>query len=111
MNEIDIYISNFPVNVQERLKTIRKLIQQTAPFLTEGICMRMPTYYLNNKWLLHFAAFKNHISFFPQANGVAAFADKLTGYKTSKGTIQFPNDKPLPLNLISEIVKYKTNNS
>lgn len=73
--------------------------------------MRMPTYYLNNKWLLHFAAFKNHISFFPQANGVAAFADKLTGYKTSKGTIQFPNDKPLPLNLISEIVKYKTNNS
>lgn len=107
MNEIDAYINGFSGEIKERLISIRNTIKEIAPQLTERICMRMPTFDLNGKWLLHFAAFKKHISFFPQANGVAAFADKLTKYKTSKGTIQFPNDEPLPIDLIREIVKFK----
>jgi len=107
MNEIDTYISGFSPEIQEKLKAIRDMIREEAPMATERICMNMPTYDLNGKWLVHFAAFSKHIGFYPQPEGVEAFQDKLTEYKTSKGAIQFPLSKPLPLELIRDIVRYR----
>lgn len=111
MNEIDNYIATYPADVQERLAAIRAIVHEEAPRATERICMNMPTFDLNGKWFVHFAAFPKHIGFYPQPEGVAAFKDKLTGYKTSKGTIQFPLSKPLPLDLIREIVRYRAKQS
>lgn len=110
MNEIDAYINGFPSEVQVRLTTVRELIREIAPQATERICMRMPTYDLNGKWLVHFAGFDKHIGFYPQPEGIIAFQDKLKEYKTSKGAVQFPLDKPLPLDLIREIVRYRVEN-
>lgn len=107
MNEIDAYIKGFPAEVQERLTAIREIVREIAPQATERICMRMPTYDLNDKWLVHFAGFSKHIGFYPQPEGIIAFEDKLSGYKTTKGAIQFPLDQPMPLELIREIVKYR----
>lgn len=107
MNEVDKYIAGFPGDIQERLCAIRKIILELAPQATERICMRMPTYDLNGKWLVHFAAFKNHIGFYPQPEDITAFKEKLSGYKTSKGAVQFPHNKPLPTDLIREIVKFR----
>ncbi len=107
MNEIDRYISQFPVEVQERLTAIREIVRELAPSASERICMRIPTFDLNGKWLVHYAGFDKHIGFYPQPDAVLAFKDKLTGYKTSKGTIQFPLNSALPVDLIREIVKYR----
>lgn len=107
MNEIDAYISGFSPDVQERLTDIRNIVHEEAPQVTERICMRMPTFDLNGKWFVHFAAFPKHIGFYPQPEGVEAFKDRLAGYKTSKGTIQFPLSQPLPLELIRDIVRYR----
>ncbi len=107
MNEVEKYIENFPQEVQERLNIIRKIILELAPDATERICMGMPTYDLSGKWLVHFAGFKNHIGFYPQPQGVTAFSEKLTKYKTSKGAIQLPLNKLLPEELIREIVSYR----
>lgn len=107
MNEVDVYIESYPDDVQKRLKEIRNMILEEAPDATERICMRMPTYDLNGKWFVHFAAFKKHIGFYPQPNGIEAFEDKLKDYKTSKGTVQFPLNKPLPIDLMREIVRYR----
>ena len=107
MNEIDAYIDGFPAEVQKRLKAIRNIVRELAPQATERICMRMPTFDLNGKWLVHYAGFEKHIGFYPQPEGIIAFKDRLAGYKTSKGTIQFPLSKPLPLDLIRDIVKYR----
>lgn len=107
MNEIDAYINGFPDEVRERLSAIRDMVRELAPEATERICMRMPTYDLNGKWLVHFAGFEKHIGFYPQPEGVTAFKDKLSEYKTSKGSIQFPLNKPLPLDLIREIIEFR----
>ncbi|MGE5398007.1 MAG: iron chaperone [Chitinophagales bacterium] len=107
MNQVDAYIKGFPNEVQERLTAIRNIIIEIAPKATERICMRMPTYDLNGKWLVHFAGFQKHISLYPQPEGITAFKEKLTDYKTSKGTVQFPLSKPLPLDLIREIVAFR----
>jgi uncharacterized protein YdhG (YjbR/CyaY superfamily) len=102
----DEYISLFPPETQEVLQTIRKTIHEAAPAAQEKISWRMPTfYYLGN--LVHFAAFKNHVGLYPGASGVEAFQEELREYKTSKGAIQFPYKKPLPLKLISKIVAYR----
>lgn len=102
----DEYISQFPPGIREKLETIRKVIKESAPDAEEKISYQMPAFALNGI-LVYFAAFKDHIGFFPTAGGVAAFKDELAGYKTSKGTIQFPMDKPLPYDLISRIVKFR----
>ncbi|MDL2292710.1 DUF2200 family protein [Acholeplasma sp. OttesenSCG-928-E16] len=107
MNEVDNYITSFPVDVQNRLAAIRAIIHEEVPQVTERICMNMPTFELNGKWFVHFAAFSKHIGFYPQPEGVAAFSDRLIDYKTSKGAIQFPLSKPLPLDLVREIVRYR----
>lgn len=110
MNEVEIYISSFPVEVKERLEAIRKIIQEKAPEATERICMSMPTYDFKGKWLVHFAGYDRHIGFYPQPEGITEFKEELEGYKTSKGTIQFPHNKELPLALIARIVEYRVKN-
>jgi uncharacterized protein YdhG (YjbR/CyaY superfamily) len=107
MSEIDSYINSFPADVQERLHVIRDIVRELAPQATERICMRMPTFDLNGKWLVHFAGFEKHIGFYPQPEGIIAFKEKLKEYKTSKGTVQFPLNRPLPVDLIREIVAYR----
>lgn len=103
---IDDYISQFPADVQDKLRAMRSAIREAAPEATERISWQMPTFHQNGN-VVHFAAFKKHIGFFPGASGVEAFADQLTVYKTSKGTIQFPYGQPLPLELVKEITRWR----
>lgn len=110
MDEVEKYIENFPEEVQQRLTKMREIIKELAPEASERICMGIPTYDLHGKWLVHFAGFRKHIGFYPQPEGILAFREKLTEYKTSKGTIQFPMNKPLPEELIREIVAYRVAN-
>jgi uncharacterized protein YdhG (YjbR/CyaY superfamily) len=100
------YIAQFPKPVQEILQKIRKAIKESAPLAEEGISYQMPAF-KQNGILVYFAAFKNHISFFPTSSGVFAFKKELTGYDTSKGTIRLTLDKPIPYNLIKKIVKFR----
>lgn len=103
---IDEYIANFPAEVQEKLETIRATIRKAAPKAEEAISYMIPTFRLHGN-LVHFAAYKNHIGFYPGAGGIAAFQEELAGYETSKGTVQFPLDQRLPLTLITKIVKFR----
>jgi uncharacterized protein YdhG (YjbR/CyaY superfamily) len=105
-NSIDEYIAAFPKNIQAILKTLRATIKSAAPDAEEKISYRMPTFFLK-KNLVHFAAFKYHIGFFPTSSGVRAFEKELSNYKHSTGSIQFPMDKPLPLALVKKIVKFR----
>jgi uncharacterized protein YdhG (YjbR/CyaY superfamily) len=103
---IDEYIAQFPGEIQEILEKLRQAIRESAPEATEAISYRIPTFKLNGN-LVHFAAFRDHISFFPTSSGVEAFRNELSGYKTSKGTVQFPLDKPIPFDLVRKIVKFR----
>jgi uncharacterized protein YdhG (YjbR/CyaY superfamily) len=103
---IDEYILQFPPEVQEILNTLREVIKETAPGAEEKISYQMPTFALNGN-LVHFAAYKKHIGFYPTASGIAAFKNELSAYNGAKGSVQFPIEKPLPYELISEIVKYR----
>ena len=103
---IDDYIAGFPRDVQTYLKNIRATIRKAAPGAQEAIKYRMPTFVLHEN-LVHFAAFKNHIGFYPTPSGIEAFKDELSGYKGAKGSVQFPLDKPMPLHLIEQIVKFR----
>lgn len=101
---IDEYIATFPDNIQAILQSIRETIKAAAPGATEKISYQMPTFALNGN-LVHFAAFKNHIGFYPTPSGVEAFEDELARYQPAKGSIRFPLDEPMPLDLITRIVK------
>ncbi len=103
---IDAYISAWPVNVQELLEQVRTTIRENAPTASETISYGIPTFTLNGN-LVHFAAFKNHIGFYPGPSGIEAFPNQLSKYVRAKGSVQFPYDKPLPLGLISRIVKFR----
>jgi uncharacterized protein YdhG (YjbR/CyaY superfamily) len=104
--DIDEYLSIFPADVKAKLETLRATIRKAAPKAEEAISYMIPTFKLNGN-LVHFAAFKNHIGFYPGAAGIEVFQKELKGYETSKGTIQFPLDKPLPLKLVTTIVKFR----
>ncbi|WP_100489159.1 iron chaperone [Sporolactobacillus pectinivorans] len=104
---IDAYIAAFPADVQEKLKSLRAFIQQIVPGAKEKVSYQMPTFTLNGRNLVHFAAFKKHIGFYPGASGIAAFEKELSAYETSKGTVRFPFEEPVPLDLISKIVKFR----
>lgn len=104
---IDSYIKTFPKDVQSILQKIRQLIQNTAPEATEAISYGMPTFKLNGKNLVHFAAWKNHIGFYATPSGNAAFKKELSVYKGAKGSVQFPIDEPIPYTLIEKIVKFR----
>jgi uncharacterized protein YdhG (YjbR/CyaY superfamily) len=103
---IDEYIARYPADVQVKLQKLRETIQKAIPKATEAISYGIPTFKYHGN-LVHFGGFKQHLSFFPGAAGVAAFEKELFGYQTSKGTIQLPLDKPLPLKLIKDIVKFR----
>ena len=103
---IDEYIATFPSEIQKLLCQLRAAIHEAAPKAEETISYQMPAFKQNGV-LVYFAAFKDHISFFPTASGVEAFKEKISAYKTSKGTIQFPLNQPLPLDLVKEIVQFR----
>lgn len=103
---IDEYISTFPTEVQSKLEKIRAFIHKTAPEATEAIKYQIPTFALNGN-LVHFAAFKTHIGFYPTSSPMGTFKKDLEKYKTSKGAIQFPIDEPIPFGLIEKIVKFR----
>jgi uncharacterized protein YdhG (YjbR/CyaY superfamily) len=105
---IDEYIALFPPELQERMTLLRKTIKEAAPEATEKISWAMPTFYQNGN-LVHFAAFKNHIGFYPGADGVELFRNSFEEgkYGFSKGAVQFPHTRSLPLELITEIVRFR----
>jgi uncharacterized protein YdhG (YjbR/CyaY superfamily) len=103
---IDDYIAGYPQDVQEILEKIRTTIRKTAPDAAETINYQIPTFTLQGN-LVHFAAFKKHIGFYPTPSGIEAFKNELSVYKGAKGSVQFPLDQPMPFDLISRIVQFR----
>jgi len=103
---IDEYIAGFPKDVQEILQKIRMTIRKAAPESEEAIKYQMPTFTLKGN-LVHFAAFKKHIGFYPVPTGIAEFKNELSVYEGGKGSVRFPLDQPIPFDLISKIVKFR----
>ncbi len=103
---IDEYISLFPDNVQNILEKLRLTIKESAPTAEEVISYGIPTFKLNGN-LVHFAAFKNHIGFYPTPSGIETFKKELSQYKNAKGSVQFPIAKPIPFDLVRKIVKFR----
>jgi len=103
---IEEYIRDFPISTQKILEEMRAIIHESAPDASEKISYQMPTFYQNGN-LVYLAAFRNHIGFYPGAGAVEVFASELNNYKTSKGTIQFPIDQPIPVELVKKIVKFR----
>ncbi|WNS46304.1 DUF1801 domain-containing protein [Paenibacillus sp. MMS20-IR301] len=106
LETIDQYIAAFEPEVRELLQKVREVIQEAAPEAVEKISYQMPTFFLH-KNLVHFAAFKNHIGFYPAPQGIEAFKEELAKYKGAKGSVQFPIHEPLPYELITRIVKFR----
>jgi uncharacterized protein YdhG (YjbR/CyaY superfamily) len=103
---VDAYISGLPPEIQALLQQVREAIHTAAPAAVEVISYRMPAVRMNGI-LVYFAGYKNHIGFYPTASGMAAFKKELTSYKTGRGSVQFPVDEPLPVELIEQIVRYR----
>jgi uncharacterized protein YdhG (YjbR/CyaY superfamily) len=103
---IDEYIAAHPEEIQKLLEEMRAIIKAAAPDAEEKISYQLPTFYQRGN-LVHFAAHKNHIGFYPAPSGIHAFTDQLSVYESSKGAVQFPIDKPLPRELISRIVQFR----
>jgi len=103
---IDEYIKTFPRDIQKILETVRQTIKKSALKAQEAISYQIPTFKLNGN-LVHFAAFKNHIGFYPGSKAIKDFQKDLVKYRSSKGAVQFPIDKPMPLSLIQKIVKHR----
>lgn len=106
-NSITDYISEFPAEIQKLLEDVRKKIKKAAPDAVETISYQMPTFKLKGKNLVHFAAWKNHIGFYPTPSGTDKFQKELSKYKYAKGSIQFPLDQPIPYSLITKIVEFR----
>ena len=103
---VDEYIAGFSPAVQQKLEQIRSAVRVLVPDAHETIKYRMPTFVLHEN-LVHFAAYENHIGFYPTPSGIAKFQEDLSGYKSAKGSVQFPIDKPLPMQLIRKIVNFR----
>jgi uncharacterized protein YdhG (YjbR/CyaY superfamily) len=106
ISSVDEYIQKAPPQAQEKLKELRQIVQASATAATEKISYQIPTFYLRGN-LVHFAAYEKHIGFYPGASAIAHFKDQLTQYKSAKGSVQFPIEKPLPVSLIKKIVKFR----
>lgn len=104
--DIDEYIAAFPDHVQVILKDIRATIRNAAPEAGETIAYRIPTFTLEGN-LVHFAAFAKHVGFYPTPTGIEKFARELSGYQSAKGSVKFPLDQPMPLELIDRIVRFR----
>jgi uncharacterized protein YdhG (YjbR/CyaY superfamily) len=105
-DEVDKYIASFPEKTRELLERVRFTIRKAAPEAGEKINYGIPTFTLEGN-LVHFAAFKNHIGFYPTPSGIEAFKSELSSYDGAKGSVKFPIDKPIPYDLISKIVKFR----
>jgi uncharacterized protein YdhG (YjbR/CyaY superfamily) len=103
---IDEYIAIFPKNVQKILQELRQAVRDSAPKAEEAISYQMPTFKLNGN-LVYFAAFKNHIGFYPTSSAIKAFKEEVSDYEVSKGTVRFPLNKPIPFDLIKKMVRYR----
>ncbi len=104
---IDEYIAGFPAGIQQLLEQVRATIKKAAPEAEETISYAMPAFRYQGKGLVYFSAFKAHIGFYPVPSGMKAFKKELSSYKTGKGSVRFPLDKPMPLKLITDIVKFR----
>ena len=104
---IEEYIQTFPESVQNILEKMRQTIKKAAPEATEAISYQMPTFKLRGKNLVHFAAFKNHIGLYPIPSAIETFKQELLSYKQGKGSVQFPLDRPIPLDLVERIVVFR----
>jgi uncharacterized protein YdhG (YjbR/CyaY superfamily) len=107
---IDEYIAASPPDVQQRLRALRAAIRKAAPQATEAIRYGIPTFRLNGN-LVHFAASKNHIGFYPTPSGISRFQKELSAYSTGKGTVRFPLDRPVPYELVERIVRFRVQES
>lgn len=103
---IDEYIAQCPENVQQIMRQIRSVIKETAPQAEERISYQMPAFYWKG-YLVYFAPRKDYIGFYPTGSGIEAFKDEISGYKSSKGAVQFPFNQPMPFDLIRKMVKFK----
>jgi uncharacterized protein YdhG (YjbR/CyaY superfamily) len=106
-NDIDEYIGSFPHEVQQILNNVRKVVNEAAPEAVEAISYGMPTLKLRGKNLVHFAAYKQYIGFYPTPSGTEKFQAEITPYAHSKGSIHFTLDKPIPYDLIEKITKFR----
>ncbi len=104
---IDDYIAEFPAETQQRLQQMRAIIKENAPGAVETISYAIPTFDLNKKHLVHFAGYATHIGFYPSPSGMEAFEAEFQPYKRAKGSVQFPLDQPLPLDLIRRVVAFR----
>jgi uncharacterized protein YdhG (YjbR/CyaY superfamily) len=104
---IDDYIAGFPPETQKALEEVRALIRSLAPDATETISYSIPTFDLNGRHLVHFAGFARHVGFYPIPSGIEAFKDELAAYKQGRGSVQFPLDRPMPMDLIRRIVEFR----
>ena len=102
----DDYIAGFPPAIAARLAALRATIRQHAPQAVERISYRIPTFHLRGN-LVHFAGFARHVGFYPGPTGITAFRDALRGFRSARGSVQFPHDAPLPLDLVADIVRFR----
>lgn len=105
-NSISEYIDGFEGDIKDRLNILRNIVYEVVPDCLEKISWNMPTFYYNEN-MVHFAVAKNHIGFYPTPSPIAFFSEELKDYKTSKGAIQFPNNRPIPYDLVKEIIKFR----
>lgn len=103
---VDEYFESLSGDTLKKMQQVRQVIRESAPEAEEKISYAIPTFYLHGN-LVHFAAFKNHIGFYPGSGGIQAFDKELTSYKRAAGSVQFPLSEPMPINLIKKIVKYR----
>jgi uncharacterized protein YdhG (YjbR/CyaY superfamily) len=108
IHTIDDYIAQFPPGTQAILQSIRQAVREAAPGAAEKISYGMPAFYQNGV-LVYFAACASHIGFYPTASGIEAFKEELADYKSSKGAVRFPIGRPMPLDLIQRIVRFRVN--
>jgi uncharacterized protein YdhG (YjbR/CyaY superfamily) len=104
---IDGYVAGFPESTRRLLEDVRRTIAETAPDAVEVISYGVPTFDLAGRHLVHFAAYEKHIGFYPTASGIAAFREELTPYPSAKGSVRFPFDRPMPLDLIRRITEFR----
>jgi len=107
LKTVDEYIAAFPKEVQDVLEKIRSTIRESAPKSEEAISYGIPAFILNGRGLVYFAAWKNHIGFYPTPSGIEAFKKELAPFKQEKGSVQFPLDKPISIGLVKKIVRYR----
>jgi uncharacterized protein YdhG (YjbR/CyaY superfamily) len=104
---IDEYMADFPAGTQEMLRELRALIREAAPEVVETMSYAIPTLDLHGRHLVHFAGYKNHVGFYPAPSAIEAFKAELAPYETAKGSVRFPLDRPLPVELISRMVEFR----